>query len=304
VIVIHSSAEPAAILGAVRAGADEYVYPPLKDDLTNALKRMSTERAKRRAGTRPRGKVFGFLSAKGGCGATTIACHLAAELHRQTDMLVLLADFDIDVGVVGFLMKSQNRYSVLDAVANVHRLDLSFWKALVSNGVPGVEVISAPSSSASRKDGKLEEFADVLRFVRSNYDWTMVDIGRGLTALAMNVLEELDQLFLVTTVDIPALHQAKQIVRTLHDTGYGSHRLNLLLNCLPKRTDISVSELERMLGTPVYETIANDHASLHDAYAEGVLLPPNSKLGKQYSRLAVRMAGIQQPRKKRGFLGL
>jgi pilus assembly protein CpaE len=293
VIVVHPTAEPETILRAIRSQADEFIYPPVKEDLHRALARMAQERVQLRAGTRPRGKVLGFLSAKGGCGATTAACHLALELERQAKLPVLVADFDIYNGVVGFLMKTQNRYSVLDAVENVRRLDLSFWKALVSNGAAGVEVIAAPGASVFGRDYTPEEFRDMLRFVRSNYGWTLVDLGTGLTPLVRSVLDELDALFVVTTVDVPALHQTKMLVQTLLDRGYPRHNLHLLLNRLPKRMEITLGELERMIGVPVYETIPNDYVALYDAYAEGTLLGEKSRVRKSFARLAGRMIGPQ-----------
>ena len=59
---------------------------------------------------------------------------------------MLLADLDVSAGMVAFLMKSVSPYSVADALNNVDRLDSSYWKALVSNGIPGLEVISAPTA--------------------------------------------------------------------------------------------------------------------------------------------------------------
>ncbi len=189
-------------------------------------------------------------------------------------------------------------------MANVNRLDLSFWKALVSNGVPGVEVVPAPAGPASRRDFNWEDFRDILRFIRANYDWTVVDLGRSLTPLSMAVLEELDRLLLVTTLDIPALHQTKQTIEALLDMGYGNHRIALILNRMPKRTDLTLSELEKMLGLPIYATLPNDYPGLYDAYAEGQLLPSNSRLGRQFADLASRLAGTQQLGKRKGFLFL
>jgi pilus assembly protein CpaE len=301
VIVVHTSADPDTILRAIRASADEYLYPPLKDDLRKAIDRIGGMRMKLRAGTRPRGKVLGFFSAKGGCGSTTLACHLAVQLHQQTKLEVLLADFDLDAGVIGFLMKSQCRYSLLDAVDNVNRMDLSFWKALVSNGIPGVEVIMAPSTQAARKERSLEDFRNILRFVRSNYDWTVVDLGRSLSPLSMTVLEELDEVYLITTLDIPALHQAKSVVQTLLDMGYARHRLRVILNRAPKRMDITIDELEKMVGVPIYATLPSDYPGLYEAYAEGGLLPAKSPLGKHFSRIAAKIAGVGHQETKKRF---
>ena len=35
----------------------------------------------------------------------------------------------------------------------------------------------------------------------------------------MNSLEEIDETYLVTTLDVPALHQSKQIIQTLSGRG-------------------------------------------------------------------------------------
>ena len=64
---------------------------------------------------------------------------------------VLLADLDLDAGMVGFITKTKSVYSILDAVNNLHRLDIHYWKALVSNGIPGVEIVSSPMALASKQ---------------------------------------------------------------------------------------------------------------------------------------------------------
>jgi len=301
VVALHKSADPETILSVIRAGADEYLYPPLSTSLPKALERLSGGRGKKQGAARSGGKTCAFFSAKGGCGATTIACHTAVELARQTSQEILIADFDLDAGLVGFLMKSKSRYSVLDAMSNTHRLDLSYWKALVSNGMPRVQVIRAPGATAVREMPKEEDLRHVFRFVRFQYDWTIADLGRGLNPLTLSALEEVDEAFLVTTLDVPALHQVKQIVQTLMDTGYGRSRLRLVLNRVPKSPDVTPDELENLLGISVYSMLPDDYASLYEAYAEGQLIPATCNLGRQLGRMAAKIAGIQEPGGKKKF---
>src|SRR6266542_4356198 len=99
VIVLHTSAEPEKILAALRAGANEYIFPPLQANLRAALERKSAEGVQMRAGVRGKGKTIAFLSVKGGCGATTLACHVAVELGRHAARRVLLADLDLNAGM-------------------------------------------------------------------------------------------------------------------------------------------------------------------------------------------------------------
>jgi pilus assembly protein CpaE len=293
VIALHNTAEPELILSALRAGAHEFLHPPLKTALQQALERKSLERNKSKERLRQKGKVYGFLSAKGGCGATTIACHTAAEMGRHGKN-VLLADLDLDAGMVRFLMKTKSPYSVLDAVNNLHRLDQSYWNALISNGLPGLEIIAAPQALASKQQPNQEQLSNMLTFCRSQYDCSVLDLGRSLNLTAMNALEEIDQTYLVTTLDVPALHQSKQIIQTLSSVGYGKDRLRLILNRMPQRLDVTPDELEKMMSLPVFATLPNDYPSLYESYSEGSLLPANSRLGKELSRMAVKVAGIQE----------
>ena len=305
IVALNTSAEPDAILASLRAGINEYVYPPLSDPLRRALEKRSAEHSRRRDGkAKGAGKAFAFFSAKGGCGATTLVCHVAAELGRQ-DQKVLLADLDLDAGMIGFITKTKSVYSILDAVNNLHRLDAHYWKALVSNGIPGVEILAAPLTLASKQQTKDEQLRQVIAFAKPHYDWTLVDLGRSLSRTAMVALDEIDEACLVATLEVPALHQAKQIIQTLLDSGFGKNRIRLILNRSPKRLDITPGDLEKMLAVPIFCTIANDYTELYEAYAEGRMLERGSNLGKQIARLAAKLSNLQEDKgpKKRGLFG-
>lgn len=306
-IALSDSADPDTILTVMHAGADAFVYPPVCDSLVKALDRMGTSLHKQRQGApRSGGRVCGFLSVKGGCGATTIACHTAVELARQGAQEVLLADLDLDAGMVGFLMKSKSRHSILEAMANTDRLDQNYWSALVSNGTPRLKIIRAPIAAIEREPVRHEDLRTVLRFVRFQYDCTVVDLGRGMNPLVMSALEEVDEAFLVTTLDVPALHQAKQIVLSLREHGFATNKLRLVLNRVPRSPDVLPNELEELLGITVYAMLPDDYASIYEAYSEGQLLPAGSALGKQLGRMAAKMAGVpEQPGKKKfSFFGI
>lgn len=303
IIALHVTADADTILASLRAGINEFLYPPLQDPLRKALEKRSLDRTRRPGATKGAGKSYGFLSAKGGCGATTLVCHVAAELGRQNQK-VLLMDLDLDAGLIGFITKTKSVYSIVDAVNNLHRLDIHYWKALVSNGIPGVEIVASPLAMGTKQQLKDEQIRHVLGFARPHYDWTLVDLGRSLSRTAMAALEEIDEACLITTLEVPALHQSKQIIQTLLDGGYGKHRLKLILNRSPKRLDITPGELEKMLGVPIYSMVPNDYPELYEAYAEGRMLTRNSELGKNIARLAVKLGGLEEETTKSKRFGL
>jgi pilus assembly protein CpaE len=302
-VALDTTAQPDTILAAMRAGANEFLYPPLGDNLHKAVERRAEVRFRPRENGRPPGKVLGFLSAKGGCGASTIACHLAAELGRlsaQRGEHSLLADLDLQSGIVGFLMKVKSPYSVLDAVRNLHRLDISYWNALVSAEWPGLEIVAAPTGYLPKDPVSGEDLGKIVTFVRAHYAWTVVDLGCTLNLATVAVIAEIDDLYLVTTLEVPALHQAKQAVRTLIDAGLGN-RLHVILNRAPQRPDVTTEELERILGRPIETKLPNDYYALYDAFCKGKLLPPGSHLSRELAAFALRLAGAPAEKSKRRF---
>ena len=298
VVVMHPTADPEVILVAMRAGAAEFIYPPFDLNTEKSVARWLLEReGSQRAAT---GKTLGFLSVKGGCGATTIACNVAVELQRSCGKSVLLADFDPDLGIIAFLLKTKSQYSTVDALQNAGRLDRSIWQAFAATGPWGVSVLSAldePGETVLDADRSALFF----RFVRSQYDFTVVDLGRGVTRFNTTAMRDLDSICLVSTMDIPGLHWARKTIRTLVTAGYTGDRLRLIVNFMSKRQDVSVAELEKIIDFPVYATVPEDGRSLLDAYSQNGVVSQGSFLGKEVAAIALKLTGQPPEKEQRKF---
>ena len=299
IVALHRTADPHWILESLRGGAAEFVHAPFSETLLPALARIGEMAGS--AAPRKKGKLLAFLSAKGGCGATTIACHVAVELHRQTKSNVLMADFDLASGLTRFLMKATGEYSVIDAARNLSRLDASLWQAFLSPVRPGLSVLPAPITVSHRDTPEEADFQKILRFMRTQHDWCVVDLGRSLTSVAEAALNEVDDLFLISTTEVIALHGLKAMARGLQDDQHNKHKLHVILNRAPKMMDITREELEKILGRPLYATLPNDYPSLYESYAKGSLLPPGNRLAQHFARLTSQIIGTEIAKPKRRF---
>ena len=297
IVAIHSVDDPKIILAAMRAGANEFLHPPFDESLAPALDRILNS-SDVDVVPSSRGKIIGFLSAKGGCGATTLACHIAWELQNQTRKNVLLADLDLTSGLVGFLMKTPSSYSILDAIKNLSRLDDSLWKALIVEHRPSLSVIPAPATYTRWDHPEETQLTQALQFMRTQHDWIILDLGRSMNSIAAAVLEEIDQLFLVSTLEVVALHGLKSIVHGLFDQG---EKLQLVLNRTPKMMDISTQELEKILGRSLYAALPNDYMGLYQSYSSGNLLNSNTRLAQHFGMLAAKIAGVPPMKSKKKF---
>lgn len=293
IIALHSSDDSQTILAAMRAGVNEFIHPPFEDTLAKALEHVLKAQEEEPHSGERRGRVVGLLSAKGGCGATTLACHIAADLKRHSGKSVLLADFDLTSGMVGFHMKVGSTYSILDAVSNLSRLDSSLWKALIAEYKPGLDVIPSPDDFSHQSLPSRDELRQLVRFMRTQHDWIVVDLGRSFNELAAAVYGELDHLLLVSVLEVSALHGLKTIAQKLRDRNEDLTKLQLVLNRTPKMMDITQDELQKVLGRPLYAMLPNDYPSLYQAYSQGQLLAPGNRLAQQFSVLTRKLAGIK-----------
>lgn len=119
-----------------------------------------------------------------------------------------------------------------------------------------------------------------------------------MNSIATAVLDEIDQLFLVSTLEVVALHGLKSIVHGLFEQG---EKLQLVLNRTPKMMDISTQELEKILGRSLYAALPNDYMSLYQSYSSGNLLDSNNRLAQHFAMLASKIAGITPAKSKKRF---
>jgi len=290
VFVVHTEASPQLILEAIRAGAAEYLYSPLGDTLRDAFERLSQTRAKNSAGVGGGlGRIFGFLSAKGGCGATTLVAHVAPVLAKNLASSTLLADFDFDAGLLRFIMKARASWSVRDALDNMHRMDSNYWKKLVCPHDSRLDIIPAPDELAARRPAGAQETSHLMRFIRSTYPATVIDFGRHVSVAALDALSELDTLYVVTTLNLETLDHAKDCLNLIEQRGLPLSRVKVLVNRLPEKGSPDPKGVVDYLGVPAAACFTSDTESLYDAWSEGRLLDPGTKLGREFHALAASM---------------
>ena len=308
IVAVNDSADAETILKVMRAGAAEFIYPPfISTAFDDALRRVVIDCGRAHHQERSTGSIVGFVSAKGGCGATTLACHAASHLRRATKKEVLLADLDLASGIASTIMQTMARYTLDDALQNLHRMDLKLWKGLVAIGPSGVDVLPAPADNPSPATPISRKLPPLLRFWRMHYELTLLDLGHGLAQPLVDVLDAIDTLVLVTTNEVLALKQAKQMIQALAARNFGANRLKLVVNRMPKRAPIQLPELEKVMGHPIYAEIPNDYQRLNDAYSEPRLVDSNSELGTTIGEFASKLAGIaatERKAKPRGLFGL
>src|SRR5688572_2384345 len=140
IFAIASSAHPEQILQAMRAGANEYLAWPLDDSFTAAIRRAA-ERSRPKDGTR-NSCVLSFFGVKGGAGTTTIAVNTAIEIARTSKKPTLIIDLHQFIGEVALFLGVRPRFTLVDALDNLHRIDTEFLRELVVKHKTGLDILA------------------------------------------------------------------------------------------------------------------------------------------------------------------
>jgi Flp pilus assembly CpaE family ATPase len=289
---------------AVRCGAQDYL---IKGELTGGmlartlsyamLRQRDQARALRAESQAALNKIAGFLGARGGVGTTTVACHFSLELKQRSGGRVLLADLDVAGGSAGFLMKAVSPHTLQEAASNLERLDESYWNKIVVCGADGPDVLLSRVSLALKEQANSETARNVFEFARPMYPWIVMDLGR-LNPLAVSLLPDLSDLFLIATLEVAVLYEVKQLVSRLADAGLNRTRLHLIVNQTLKHSDLSPTEAGKMLGVPIHAALPECGSELSEAYAKGQLLNAKTEFRRQIGRLAERVAGLEAKKSK------
>jgi Flp pilus assembly CpaE family ATPase len=302
-IVVLSAVDTEAItLQTIHEGAEDYlVKSSCSSELLLRVVESAIVRHKARfsmsgaAAPSDRPRVIGVVAAVGGAGATTVACNLAAQLHRQTSGKVLLADLNLHTGSISFMMglTKAATFSIRDAAANLHRLDQSCWEGMVTRGPADLHILLSPDLLGT-DDLPVDTILQVLNRIKPFYRWIVLDLGR-LNACSMGLLHSVDDVLVVTTTAIPSLYGAILVVNALKGAGVKEAQLSLIVNQIGKAQPLSTSEIDKLLGIQIAATLPADHHEMEKACEQKRLPDENSSFSKQIATLAQKVSGLPKP---------
>jgi pilus assembly protein CpaE len=279
-------------------GATEFLYAPFDAQIqTEAITRLRRLLQPGPAEDIQPGSLVVFTSVKPGSGASTLAAQTAFALRRTTSQRVLLADFDLMGGIIGFYLKLTNTKSLVDALQFADYPSDTPWPPLVATS-DGVDILPAPETPYTGPIDAARLHA-VLEHARMNYDWIVIDLPVVFQRLSLMTISESDHAFLVSTSELPSLHLARKAVNLLDQLGFPKERFQIMVNRINRRDEIGGSDIEKLFNCSVNSRIPNDYFSLHRAVTLGQPVDGHCELGKAIEGLAGRLSGITAQDKKR-----
>jgi len=301
-MVYSEQVDPDLLLRSMRAGAREFLTLPFNPGaMAEALVRASALRSANRPPKKTDGKLLVFLSAKGGSGVTTLACNYAVSLAQDSGQKTLLIDLNLPLGDAAINLGIRPRYSIVNALQNSSRLDVSFLSTMLTRHTSGLFVLAAPSEFATAQfsDDAVDK---LLRVARQEFDYVVVDAGSRLDLQHTKLFEESATIYLVTQIGIPELRNSNRLIARLAVTG--GPKLSIVINRYdPRSLEIGDEHITKALTRPAEWKIPNNYVAVRRMQNTATsLMEDDSEISRAIQKMTRAVSG--QPaisEKKKGF---
>ena len=302
VLIVADRLDPAMLVEAMRAGVTEVVAAPLvAGDIEAAINRLGVQRSV----TPDSGIALAFVGAKGGVGTTTVAVNVATTLARLVPGSTLLVDLHVTNGDAAVFLGAEPRFSIVDALENIHRLDEAFFRNVIVKTKAGVDLLSS-SERMMTSPLDVRRIRTLLEMAERHYRYVVLDVPRS-DAAVLDALDGVKQVVIVANQELATVRSASRMATTLRQR-HGKNKLTVVMSRPDRLAEIGHEDVERAVGVKVSHTFPSDYRRALEALNKGAPARP-----RQPQR-AVRFAGAsgtlpgrrwksrwQRPKAAKGF---
>ncbi len=288
--VMSAVVDAGVVMEAMHQGVKDFIPLPV-----NQQKFLSSiERLAASEGADARAKVIHVVPTIGGCGATSIACNVAASLAKHGKTLIL--DLDLIGGAVANAFDLRPKYSVADVMDLATDLD----KALIDNAIAihrptSLAVLARPEAPEDSQRVSRQGFSRLLAITSRMFDYIVIDSKLSLDPLYMAALQSADVNVLVMQLNVPSAKNTERFLGAIRRFGIDASRMQVVVNRAAKKGwDIEPADVERALGVTISWMVPNDFRNAIAAinYGEPVVMrAPRSELSESFAGLTQMLNG-------------
>ncbi len=297
VIAISSRSEGQLILGAMRAGAREFLSSPVQiDELVGALDRVSVTHSGTGKSSKS-GSVISVAGASGGVGTTSIAVNLASALASNVDNSVVLVDLDLALGDADVFLDMIPDYTLLDVAQNISRLDLALLRKSLTKHASGVYLLPRPIQLEDAGTISSEDFKKVIGLLKASFSHLVIDLSKAYSALDLTALKASQHILLLTQLDLPCLRNVVRLMTSLDLHEGVTDKVRIIVNRTGlDKSHISAAKAEETIDREIYWRIPNDYTAVSESRNNGVPLLeqwPKAAITAAIAELALKLDNFE-----------
>jgi pilus assembly protein CpaE len=237
-----------------------------------------------------RGKVVAVLGAKGGTGKTMLATNLAV-LAAKAGVSTVLVDSCAGFGDCSAVLRVRPGHSIAE-LAGAAAVDEALVNDLLSQHESGLKLLASPNDplAAEKLDARI--LTQAIDSLVNSHQLVIVDTAPGLGSFALAAFAESDLTYVVTSLDLPAVKDAKLMLNALSTKARSANdNIRVVLNRANSKVAFPPDEVSRALGRGSLVELPSDVA-VPRSINNGVVVAlesPKSRIAKSLSRMSTDM---------------
>ena len=297
VVGASTSTDGSLILGAMRAGAKEFVTLPVdSNDLMAALMRLNVGGGSSEGGGRSRNcRAVAIAGCSGGVGSTSLAVNLGCALAADESNTVALVDLDMALGDADVFLDTIPDYTLTDVAQNVARIDLSLLKRSLTQHSSGLYLLPRPVQLQESEMIEPEDVQRIIGLLKASFTHLIFDTSKAYSQIDLLAMQEADHVLLVTQLDLPCLRNVVRLMMSFSEFDGLREKTRIVVNRVGLDSgQISLKKAQETIGDEIFWRIPNDYRVMSEVRNNGVPLlerAPKAAITQAVVELAAAIDG-------------
>ncbi len=280
----------------IRSGVSEYIVLP-----TSAQAIVSTITELFAAeGAAPIGRTIGFVAAKGGSGASTVAHNVAWAISQNLRQDVLILDMDFAFGTAGLNFNQDPPHGIADAIGASQKMDQTLLDRLSSKAANHVSLLTAPVVLDKTFDFEERDFEQIVELSQKSTPVVILDIPHVWSAWVRHTIATIDEVIIVAEPDLANLRNAKNLSDTIKALRPTESEPLLVLNRVgvPRRPEIPANEFATSVECKLLGQLGFDAQTFGTAANNGLMIAEvsaNHRANEMFRMIGMHVTGRNTP---------
>ncbi|WP_296762308.1 AAA family ATPase [Sediminimonas sp.] len=253
------------------------------------------------------GKVYAFVGAKGGVGASTLAQNVAWTIAEEQASPTLLLDLDFRFGSAAVNLNLKPVTGLAKYLSDPDKLDAALLDRLIVPRGDYLNVLPGFDDQLGDADPAPDAVERLIEIARASFPFVLLDLPHDWSAASRDALTSADEVIVVASPDLANLRNARALMARVRALRPNDALPRVVMNTchMPRRKEITPDKFAKSIGGNACTAIAFDSATFGNAAAEGRTIreqAPRSKVQGAVKHLA---QDLMEPGKgiSRGWLG-
>ena len=278
VLIIGSNEQREAMRMAMRVGAKDFLSNPVNEqELLDAVKTIVHEKSL--LGGHHQSKMTVVMNAKGGSGATMLACNIATIMSQHLQSKTALVDLDVQFGSLPLYFDMMPNHSILEALEIIGSLDPVGLDGFMMQHHSGLRILgSRPDKVVLSDEVSAERLGLLLDMLQQDNEEVVVDVPRQIDHITTTVLERANRIIIVTQQTLTHIRDTVRLLGILkEELLIPDDRIQLVVNRYDKSSVVTIDDINKTLQTESAMLMPNDYKNVMQSENIGIPLNEYAK---------------------------